>query len=295
MCGGFHSTGAVRRQSRKRSAKLGRRVANLGNRRRRASIFLLAILIPAWLGCAHEFAEAGSPQPVARNCAEIVLRGEVAEKQEWRAAIGEGWEFRVLPIAGAPGKGSPEQGNEYSGWDLAMDRERGGGYPDALLLATPPYGSLNPREVGTTYGIRAQDALAWEPRRFRFFTSVEDWKRARELYTTLMANSQSAGGRDAAGQKLLSMVSRAGVGYGEFEVVDSRLVAGVGDPPAFARQWATNLGRVPHTLEQNADRSGDGGKLFGELSWIRFRATLTLPVGWKFPPGLSGKAARCAE
>jgi hypothetical protein len=257
-------------------------------------IFLLTILIPAWLGFPAEFLSAASLRTKQRNCTEIELRGEVAEKREWRAAIGEGWEFRVLPIAGLPGKGDPAV-DGYSGWDLAIDREQGGGYPDALLLATPPYGSLNPREIGTTYGMRAQDAIAWTPRRFQFLTEVEQWKRARELYGTLMSGAGKGAGSHVAGQKLLDMMGVPGVGYGELEVADARLIAGVGDPPAFARQWAANLGRVPHTLVQSDDRSGGAGKPLGELKWIRFRATLTLPGGWKFPSGIRGKETRCAE
>ena len=229
-------------------------------------------------------------------CTEIELRGEVAEKQEWRAAIGEGWEFRVVPITGVPGKGKSGGGVWILGLgDLAVDREKDGGYPDALLLATPPYGSLNPREIGTTYGMRAQDAIAWTPKRFRFFISDEDWKQARELYGTLMPGTGRGEGSAVAGRKLLSMVGAPGVGYGEFEVMEARLVAGVGDPPAFARQWAANLGRVPHTLVQNEGRSGGASAPLGELKWIRFRATLTFPGAWKFPAGLSRKAARCAE
>jgi len=259
------------------------------------TVFLLAILIPAWLGCSHEFAAAGSPRSGERSCTELVLRGEVAEKQEWRAAIGEGGEFRVLPITGVPGKGSPAAGYGYSGWDLAVDRERDGGYPDALLLGTPPYRSVNPREIGTTYGMRAQDAIEWTPRRFRFLTAVEQWERARELYGTLMLGAGRGSGSDVAGQKLLDLLSGQGTGYGEFEVEDARLVAGVGDPPAFARQWAANLGRVPHTLVQSEGRSGGAGPPLGDLKWIRFRAVLVLPKGWRFPSGLSGKATSCAE
>lgn len=263
--------------------------------KRGGTLFLLTMLIPAWLGCPQEFWAVGKGHPGGKRCTEIVLGGEVAEKQEWRAAIGEGWEFRVLPIAGAPGKGSTAAGYGYSGWDLAVDREEGGRYPDALLLASPPYASLNPREIGTTYGMRAQDSIAWMPRRFRFFTAVEEWKQARELYGALMQGIGKSAGSDVAGQKLLDMVGGQGVGRGELEVLDARLIAGVGNPPAFARQWAANLGRVPHTLVQSEDRPGGAGAPLGELKWIRFRATLTLPGGWKYPSGLSGKATSCAE
>ena len=104
------------------------------------------------------------------TCSKVELQGEVNRGQEWRAAIGQGWAFRVLPVAGT----------EYSGWDLAIDRD--GIYPDALLLATPPYGSLNQREIATTFGLRAQDAIAWQPRKFHFLTSEKGLTQARELY-----------------------------------------------------------------------------------------------------------------
>jgi hypothetical protein len=174
-----------------------------------------------------------------------------------------------------------------------MDRERGGGYPDGLLLATPPYGSLNEREIGTTYGMRAQDAIAWGPRRFHFLTSVDRWKRARELYATVMAGRGGVSG-EAATRELLAMVS-GDVGSGEFEVMDARLRAGLGDPPVFARQWAANLGRVPHELEQKDGRMGGVSGPLGELKWVHFRVTLMVPGSWELPAGLGAKAAKCAE
>jgi hypothetical protein len=263
--------------------------------RQLGALLLLTILVPAWRGYPREFAVAGGMPAGERSCKEIVLRGEVAEKQEWRAAIGDGWEFRVVPIAGIPGKGSPAAGHGYSGWDLVMDREHGGGYPDSLLLATPPYGSLNAREIGTTYGMRAQDAIAWAPRRFRFFTSIEEWKQARALYATLMRGSSEGAASGDAGQKLLNLVSGPDVAYGELTIEDSRLVAGVGDPPEFARQWAANLGRVPHTLVQKEGGSGGSDTPLGELKWVRFQVTLGFPTGFPLAPGLNGKGTKCAE
>jgi hypothetical protein len=110
-----------------------------------------------------------------------------------------------------------------------------------------------------------------------------------------MQGAGKGAGSGIAGEKLLEMVSAPGVGSGEFEVLDSRLVAGVADPPPFARQWAANLGRVPHTLVQKDERGGGSGSPLGELNWVRFRARLTLPGDWKFPSGLRGRVASCAE
>ena len=102
-----------------------------------------------------------TPLRPARACGKVVLTGEVNGGQEWKAAIGEGWVFRLVPIrAGVPAAAG-------TWWWIAS---RGAGYPDALLLATPPYNSINEREVGTTYGLRAQDAIGWNPRSFHFLT-----------------------------------------------------------------------------------------------------------------------------
>jgi hypothetical protein len=167
----------------------------------------------------------------------------------------------------------------------------GGGYPDALLLATPPYGSLNEREIGTTFGMRAQDAIAWNPRRFRFLNSVSDMEHVKASFQVLLKDKS---GLDVtvmskAGAELLKQLDRASAG--RFEVVEARLTAGVGDPPAFAEQWAMHLSRVPHTLVPS-----DGTQSArGELRWIRFKTALWLPKQWVAAPGLKTKLVKCAQ
>src|ERR1700738_1509554 len=79
----------------------------------------------------------------ASSCRKVVLKGEVNAGQVWKAALGQGWVFRIQPIQPGPAG--------YSGWDLVVDRDPPVGYPDALLLATPPYDSINEREIGTTF------------------------------------------------------------------------------------------------------------------------------------------------
>jgi hypothetical protein len=69
--------------------------------------------------------------PGTNTCEKIVLTGEVSAGKEWKASIGVGWVIRVLPIQTSNSSG-------VSGWGLAVDRMRPAGYPDALLLATPP-------------------------------------------------------------------------------------------------------------------------------------------------------------
>lgn len=220
------------------------------------------------------------------------LRPELDFRGMGESAFGGWCRDRHVPLSGRLSGGTRS---------LVLDREpalsgrRKGLWSAVLLTILIPAWLGCPRELGTTYGMRAQDAIGWMPRRFRFLSTVEQWKRARELYGTVMPGARCGAGSDVADRKLLETVGGPGVGYGEFAVEDARLVAGVGDPPAFARQWAANLERLPHTLVQSEGPSGDAGMPLGALKWIRFHAEPTFPKGWKLPSGLGGKATSCAE
>jgi len=221
-------------------------------------------------------------------CQKVVLTGEVRAGAEWSQAIGQGWILRLLPIDAA--KTPPGQA-AYSGWDLVVDRERPAGFPDALLLATPPFDSINEREIGTTFGVRAQDAIGWNPRSFRFLTDPADLREAQELYrnmgrerqarTRLQSPSAAPGMGTSvteASQRLieLSRLSSAGL----FRILDARLAPGIADAAPFAQDWAIQFARTPHSF---APASGARATPLGELLWMRFSITLWLPERWRAP------------
>lgn len=252
----------------------------------------MALLVFAAWNCAG-LAGSGvvsrgtTPRKTSQSCVRISLEGEVSEGQTWSAAIGEGWLLQLVPIRGRASGGAPA----YSGWDIAVNRANAQGYPDALLLATPPYGSLNAREIGTTFGMRAQDAIAWEPRHFHFLTSVSDMEKARMLYARVMPQGKdNEAGRRDAGWQLLTLLQSTRQGSGQLQIEDARLVPGTGDPPAFAQGWAQHLEAVPHTYEQSGARSSQG-----QLQWMRFSIVLWLPQGWRVAPALQAAGAKCAE
>jgi hypothetical protein len=230
------------------------------------------------------FAKAVDQARRDQGCRKLTLRGEVNAGQEWQVGIGKGWRFRLVPI--------PESGHGYTGWNLVLDAQEDGGYPDALLLGTPPYDSLNEREVGTTFGLRAQDAIAWGPRRFHFLLSQIDLKRCRELFVLVTGKSGAPAGTAAkASEELLKFVGDSrSLGSGEFVVQDARLVLGTADPAGFAQQWAARLSQVPHTTLQSVTSNARG-----ELRWIRFTATLLVPGGWGDAPGLSSERVKCPK
>jgi hypothetical protein len=216
-----------------------------------------------------------------RGCVKVELKGEVSAGQEWRAELGEGWVFRLVPIA------ADEKG--YTGWDLVVDRDKPAGFPDALLLATPPYGSINQREIGTTYGLRAQDAIGWNPRSFRFLTSQAALSEGQRLFAQLGNGGASpAAARASRGLMALERQTAAG----KLEILDAHLTPGVADAAPFAQSWAQHSYGTEQTDEPSAHGAASPR---GELHWIKFSLTLWLPAGWNAPRALHGAAAACSE
>jgi len=236
--------------------------------------FALLAVIAAAIAPSH------AAPPSGRACQRVELQGEVIEGHEWKVALGQGWTFRVLPIAG------------YSGWDLAVDRDPPAGYPDALLLATLPYDSINEREIGTTFGLRAQDAVGWNPRSFRFLTDTKDFREASLLYLHLFRapKNSTAGGEKAALARLLEVEKRAS--SGQLRILDARLVPGTRDPQPFAQAWALAFARSQFHIEPVAEGQASAE---GKLVWMRFVVTLWLPSGWNFPAAIKPVRAPCPE
>jgi hypothetical protein len=255
--------------------KLGRRSARV--------VQFLALGVMAFAGRANL-----SGAPKLSSCEKIVLAGEVSAGQEWKASFGQGWVFRLLPIQ--PGR------LVYSGWDLVVDREHPAGFPDALLLATPPYNSINEREVGTTYGLRAQDAIGWNPRSFRFLLRPADLKEGQKLYFSMGSTTSR---NTAQNQTLaLSPAMRNLMGLerqsaaGQLRILDARLAPGAADAAPYAENWALQSARTTHS---NEVPTGGQPSTLGELHWMRFSITLWLPDGWKAPATVHAVRAACSE
>jgi hypothetical protein len=248
-----------------------------------------------WFGIAllvFSTLASGAATPPKAACMRVVFEAEVTAGGYWTIPLGEGWVFRVVPI-------TPLQA-AYSGWDLVVDRQPPAGFPDALLLATMPYNSINEREIGTTFGLRAQDAIGWNPRSFRFITSPGDFREARQLFQSLTTKiePQSAPGGSVdpkqgdrqAMARLLAIREHAATG--EFRIVDAHIVAGVGDPAPYAQTWAVASSRTPHTVE---DAPGGKSSALGAMTWMRFAVTLWLPAGWVVPASVHGQRMACPD
>jgi hypothetical protein len=230
--------------------------------------------------------------PPKAACTRVVFEGEVSVSGDWTVPLGEGWVFRVVPI--------PPLQAAYSGWDLVVDRRPPAGFPDALLLATMPYNSINEREIGTTFGLRSQDAIGWNPRSFRFIVSPVDFREARMLFRSLPANAKLEARSGGSGDpkqgdwqsmaRLLEIQQRAS--SGEFRIVDAHIVPGVADPAPYAQTWAVASSRTPHT---NDEAAGGKSSPLGALKWMRFEVTLWLPARWVVPASLQRQRTACPD
>jgi len=219
----------------------------------------------------------------AQVCRQLTLEGEVSAAREWRAPIGEGWVIRLVPI--------PPLQAGYTGWDLVVDRERPAGFPDALYLATPPYNSINQREIGTTYGLRAQDAIGWNPRSFRFLTDPAAFRAAKRDYDLAFQLHHDPAPADAiaaAVSRLLKLQTHASTG--QLTILDARLVPGTADPAAFAQQWSRAASRSRYQVEAAAPGKSTAR---GQLRWMRFRIMLWLPLDWLMPAGVRAVQGPC--
>jgi hypothetical protein len=221
----------------------------------------------------------------AQSCKRLVLDGDVHSGQEWSAPIGGGWRFRLVPI--------PPLEASFSGWDLVVDRMRPTGFPDALYLATPPYNSINEREIGTTYGLRAQDAIGWNPRGFRFLTdpatlrdTQKDYRLAFELHHDPVPRQMIAGAK----ARLLKLVEAAS--QGELRILDAHISPGTADPAPFAQAWARASSQTPHEIDPAAVGKAAAR---GSLNWMRFEVVLWLPPGWKASPGDHALLGVCGQ
>ncbi len=243
-------------------------------------------LVFALLCCGAVLPQAHATTPFL--CRKVIFSGEVSAGREWNAPIGMGWIFRVLPIQ--------PQASAYSGWDLVVDRILPAGFPDALFLATPSYNSINEREIGTTYGLRAQDAIGWNPRSFRFIVDPEAFRAAQSIYLKLQRNGVFAQANPATKQdataisSLVDLQKRAAIG--EFQILDARIVPGAADPPPFALNWSLAASRTPHQVESSGPAAGSPR---GSLDWMRFSVTLWLPQTWKLPAGVRSVSATCPQ
>ena len=251
-------------------------------------VLLLAVSVGG-SGSQRKVAEKARSSDASTGCRVGVIEGEVASGRSFERVIGNGlrieleaiasgWVVRVLPVQGT-GK--------------APGGERDGDH-DFAELANPPYRSVSPLLIGTDFSFRAQDALAWNPRRFRFARDRTSFEELLGVYRDeeRLAQPGPAAANEAMQRqvesRLATLVSR--MPEGELTILDARLVPGIGDQSRAAAMVATHLNLSAHQVDQPAD--GKATPL-GRLGWLRFRIGFDLPKGFRAEPVVHVERGAC--
>jgi len=231
---------------------------------------ILGLLMATGQGNGVGWAAAPAGKPA--TCTRAVVEGEVRAGQEFVKVIGNGLEVMLEPLA--------------SGWILRI-LPAGAPRPehDYAELASPPYRSVSPLLISTDFSFRAQDAVAWNPRHFRF---ASDKAMLGEMVEAFAEYGRTPG--PSAMNKLAGLVSRAPEGF--VQLLDAHLVPGTGDQSKMAGAVASHFSTTAHSLERPVD--GKATPL-GKVTWIRFRIVLELPEGFRTDGGVMRERYGCSN
>jgi hypothetical protein len=154
-------------------------------------------------------------------------------------------------------------------------------------LATPPYQSVTPLSISTDFSFRAQDAVGWNPRHFRFATSAGEFRDLEQIYLRLPKPGTEPSPELQA--ELAKQLARAA--EGTLTILDARLVPGNADQWRVAAAVASHFAETAHTLVQEPDGSTSA---LGRLVWLRFRLQLDMPPGFQMSSELHPVPVKCA-
>lgn len=182
-----------------------------------------------------------------KGCPALTFEGEVQEGKSFHHALGPQQSFLLESIA--------------SGWIVRVLSASGvRGAHDFAELATPPYRSPNPLLISTDFSFRAQDAVAWNPREFRFFTSAQQMSIATKAYDATLKEPN----RPAAGAALFPLLAEACTA--SLQILDARIAGGSADQALMAATVAQHFSQTAHTVDTSAPPSP-----LGRILWMRFR------------------------
>ena len=218
----------------------------------RGKVWWVLLVIVCGLETVHA---AVTRKEVSKVCARVVVDGEIHAGQEFRQTAVPGLEIQLEP--------SP------AGWRLrvvATATEQGS--EDLAEMATPPYRSVSPLLISTDFSFRAQDAIGWNPRHFRYAAGERSYGELRRLRRALDPGGSAARQRE---MELADVVSTQP--EGTFDIIDAHLVPGTADQTRAASMVAGHFVTTAHSLDQPP--SGRPS-LLGQLTWIRFRVSLAI-------------------
>lgn len=208
--------------------------------------------VVACLLCLTWFATSIS---AATTCAPTTFEGEVRAGEAFQhpisptldfklEAVPNGWIIRVLPHGSSTSRFHDPQ-------DLAE-------------LANPPYRSPTPILLSTGYSFRAQDAIAWNPRTFHFFTTAAQRRIAEEAYQATLRDPN----HPSAGAALYTVLPQAH--EAEFRILDAEIAGGTANQSPAAAAVASHFAQTAHRVRADLPPTA-----LGQILQLRFRVTVT--------------------
>jgi hypothetical protein len=220
-------------------------------------------------------------------CRKVTFQSQVKKGETFQKPITPALMFLLKPTS--------------DGWQIEMQTSPASQH-DAAEVATPPYQSINPLLLTTGYGMRAQDAVAWNPRNFQFVTKpaqIAEASQDLELEIHKPGPTDFDKGYSANSEKptkdaemrLIALAMNSP--HGQLRILDASLVPGTADQSAAAATVASHWRTTPHTLVQPA--AGTAATPSGSLESLKFEVTLWLPRGLQLAAGLRPVAAACPQ
>ena len=210
-------------------------------------------------------------KPTVGECSRVVFEGSVTAGQSFEKLFAgtarHGLEFYLEPLP--------------SGWIvrvLAAGEARGP--HDYAELASPPYLSVSPLLISTDFAFRSQDAVAWNPRRFRYAENAAVFEQMERLYPRVMAN-------DGAAMGALAELAENQPEM-ELDLLDTKIVPGTADQWQMAAAVASHLEQTPHEVVQ-----GEKSTALGRLAAMTFRVSVELAKGVQAAPGAVEEKIPC--
>ena len=203
------------------------------------------------------------------DCRRAVLEGDVKSGQAFEREFAAGLKFILEPLA---------QGSGWIVQGAAVGQPRGA--HDFAELATPPYRSVTPLAVSTDFAFRAQDAVGWNPRRFRYAQDAVAARRLEGLYAGVVANNAAASTQAA---ELTTEQPE-----GELQILNAVMVPGTANQWQQAAAVALHFENTPHEMVQGAQPSP-----LGKLEELQFRVKLELQPGVRAAQGVTEEKIPC--
>ncbi len=193
------------------------------------------------------------PLHAQQRCDTLTFEGEVARGQAYTHPLTPSLDFKLEAVP--------------AGWIVrVLPHNQPRPLHDAAELANPPYRSPTPILLSTDFSFRAQDAIAWNPRTFRFFTNAAQVTSAESAYQATLRDPA----HPAAGAALYPLLAQAA--EAKLTIIDAQIAGGTADQSASAARVAAHFEETAHTVRADLPPTP-----LGAILRLRFR--VQVPAG----------------